>query len=157
MASKKTAKMELYDLRPAKGSVKKRKRIGRGKGSTRGGTSTRGMEGAKSRSGYRERIGHEGGQMPIQKRVPKYGFRNRNRRTYSVINLDGLQRLIERESELKEIDPSVLLQHGLVKKNMPVKILGDGELKGKVTVRAHKFSAAAKKSIEDQGGEAVTL
>ncbi len=149
--------MELNELKPAKGSVKKRKRVGRGQSSGKGGSSTRGKEGARSRSGFKERYGFEGGQMPLQKRVPKYGFRNPNPKTYSIVNLSRLQQLADLEKDLKEVGPEILLKHGMVKKNMPVKILGNGELNANLKVKAHKFSASAKKSIEAQGGETVTL
>ncbi len=148
--------MEFNELKPNKGSVKQRKRVGRGEGSGRGRQSTRGHNGALSRSGSKRKWGFEGGQMPIQKRVPKYGFKNINRKHFSIVNLDYLQKLADGE-KVSEIDPELLRQKGLAKKNEPVKILGDGELKTKVTVKAHKFSASAKKAIEDQGGQAVEL
>jgi large subunit ribosomal protein L15 len=143
--------MNLHNLTPAKGSTKNRKRIARGQGSGRGGTSTRGHKGAKSRSGYSKKIGFEGGQMPLQRRVPKFGFRNPNRVEYKAVNLDVIQALIDRK-KVKEINPQVLHENGLVQKNELVKILGRGELKTKIDVTAHKFSSSAKAAIEGQGG-----
>jgi large subunit ribosomal protein L15 len=148
--------MDLSNLKPAKGSIKKRKRVGRGQGSGKGGTSTRGHKGAKSRSGYKSKMGFEGGQMPLQRRVPKYGFKNINRKEYKGINLDIIQGLIDNK-KVKAIDLEVLRENGLVSKNDLVKILGRGELKGKIEVKAHAFSATAKAAIEAQGGEAVTI
>src|SRR5512136_2822331 len=127
--------MDLSNLRPAKGSVKKSKRIGRGQGSGKGGTSTRGHKGAKSRSGYSKKIGFEGGQMPLQRRVPKYGFKNINRRDYKAINLGVLQALAEKH-KLTKIDIEVLVSAGLISKNALVKILGKGELEKKLEVHA---------------------
>lgn len=143
--------MNLHNLTPAKGSTKNRKRIARGQGSGRGGTSTRGHKGAKSRSGYSKKIGFEGGQMPLQRRVPKFGFKNINRVEYKAINLDIIQNLIDRKN-VTEITPEVLMDNGLVSRNELVKILGRGELKAKINVTAHKFSATAKAAIEGQGG-----
>jgi len=143
--------MNLHNLTPAKGSTKNRKRIARGQGSGRGGTSTRGHKGAKSRSGYSRKVGFEGGQMPLQRRVPKFGFKNRNRVEYKAINLDIIQGLIERKS-VTEITPEILQENGLVSRNELVKILGRGELKAKIDIKAHKFSASAKAAIEGQGG-----
>lgn len=143
--------MNLHNLTPAKGSTKTRKRIARGQGSGRGGTSTRGHKGAKSRSGYSKKVGFEGGQMPLQRRVPKFGFKNINRVEYKAINLDIIQNLIDRK-KVKEINPTVLQENGLCSKNELVKILGRGELKTKIDVTAHKFSATAKAAIEGQGG-----
>ena len=143
--------MNLHNLTPANGSTKNRKRIARGQGSGRGGTSTRGHKGAKSRSGYSRKIGFEGGQMPLQRRVPKFGFKNINRVEYKAINLDIIQSLIERK-KVKEITPQILQENGLCSKNERVKILGRGELKTKVNVTAHKFSSTAKVAIEGQGG-----
>ncbi|PWL23965.1 MAG: 50S ribosomal protein L15 [Fluviicola sp. XM-24bin1] len=143
--------MNLHNLTPAKGSTKNRKRIARGQGSGRGGTSTRGHKGAKSRSGYSKKVGFEGGQMPLQRRVPKFGFKNINRVEYKAINLDIIQNLIDRK-KVKEINPTVLQENGLCSKNELVKILGRGELKTKIDVTAHKFSATAKAAIEGQGG-----
>ena len=143
--------MNLHNLTPAKGSTKNRKRIARGQGSGRGGTSTRGHKGAKSRSGYSRKIGFEGGQMPLQRRVPKFGFKNINRVEYKAINLDIIQSLIERKG-VKEINHAILIENGLCSKNERVKILGRGELKSKIDVAAHKFSGTAKAAIEGQGG-----
>ena len=189
--------MELNNLRPAKGSVRANsKRIGRGEGSGKGGTSTRGHKGAKSRSGYSKKIGFEGGQMPLQRRVPKFGFNNRNRKEYQGVNLDTLQKLVDNgkinEMPLQRrvpkfgfnnrnrkeyqgvnldtlqklvdngkindtVDLQTLLDNRLATKTDLVKILGRGELKAKLKVSAHKFTASAKEAIEAAGGEAVTL
>ena len=143
--------MNLHNLTPADGSTKNRKRIARGQGSGRGGTSTRGHKGAKSRSGYSRKIGFEGGQMPLQRRVPKFGFKNINRVEYKAINLDIIESLIERK-KVKEITPEILQENGLLSRNELVKVLGRGELKSKINVTAHKFSATAKEAIEKQGG-----
>jgi len=143
--------MNLSNLKPAEGAVKKEKRIGRGQGSGHGGTSTRGHKGAKSRSGYKTKIGFEGGQMPLQRRVPKFGFKNINRLEYKAVNLAILQNLAENKG-ITEISFDVLRENGIISKNDLVKILGNGELKTKINVTAHKFSTAAKASIEAQGG-----
>lgn len=143
--------MNLNNLTPAKGSVKRDTRIGRGHGSGGGGTATRGHKGAKSRSGYSTKVGFEGGQMPLQRRVPKFGFKNINRVEYKAINLDDLQSLVERKN-ITEFTPQVLQENGLISRNDLVKVLGRGELKSKVTVTAHKFSGTAKAGIEAQGG-----
>ncbi len=143
--------MDLSNLKPAAGSTKNRKRIGRGQGSGRGGTSTRGHKGAKSRSGYSSKKGFEGGQMPLQRRLPKFGFKNLNRVEYSGINLDVLQQLADKYS-ISDINLNVLVDKGLVSKRELVKILGRGELKAKVNVSAHAFSASAKAAIESKGG-----
>jgi large subunit ribosomal protein L15 len=148
--------MNLSNLKPAEGSTKNRKRIGRGQGSGRGGTSTRGHKGAKSRSGYKSKVGFEGGQMPLQRRIPKVGFKNINRVEYRGINLDALQILADKIKAV-EIDMSVLMQNGLASKNDLIKILGRGELKAKLNVKVHAFSATAKAAIENAGGTAVTL
>lgn len=148
--------MNLSNLKPAEGSTKNRKRIGRGTGSGRGGTSTRGHKGAGSRSGNKTKIGFEGGQMPLQRRVPKVGFKNINRVEYVGVNLDVLQGLVERFN-LETIDFAALKEHGLVSKNDLVKILGRGELKAKVAVTAHAFTATAQKAIEAAGGAIVKL
>jgi len=148
--------MNLSNLKPAEGSVKSKKRIGRGTGSGRGGTSTRGHKGAQSRSGHSTKIGFEGGQMPLQRRVPKYGFKNLNRVEYVGINLDVLQGLVEKYN-LSAIDFDVLKSHGLVAKKDLVKILGRGELTSKIEVKAHAFSATAQKAIEAAGGSIVKL
>jgi len=150
--------MELNSLRPAAGSVKNQgKRIGRGQGSGKGGTATRGHKGAKSRSGYSKKIGFEGGQMPLQRRVPKFGFTNINRKEYQGINLDKLQELVDDKKIKDTIDFETILSLGLARKHEMVKILGRGELKAKLKVTAHKFTATAQKAIEAAGGEVVTL
>ena len=149
--------MELSNLKPALGSVKKGKRRGRGEGSGHGGTSTRGHKGAKSRSGYSKKIGFEGGQMPLQRRVPKFGFKNFNRIEYSGINLDVLQRLFDEGRIEGEVNPVNLYQNGLLGKNDRVKILGRGELKATLKVSAHKFSKTALAAIEAAGGSAESL
>lgn len=143
--------MDLSNLKPAKGSTKGRKRIGRGQGSGYGGTSTRGHKGQKSRSGYSRKTGFEGGQMPLQRRVPKFGFKNINRKEYKGINVSTLQDLAEKR-KLKEISVDTLIEAGLVPKNTLVKILGNGELKTKLTVKAHAFSKSAVEAIESQEG-----
>ena len=144
--------MILSNLKPASGAVKKSKRIGRGQGSGKGGTATRGHKGAKSRSGYSKKIGFEGGQMPLQRRVPKFGFKNINRKDYEGINLDTLQDFIDREKLTQNIDLDAFLKNKMVSKNALVKILGRGKLKTKVNITAHKFTDSAKKAIEDLGG-----
>jgi large subunit ribosomal protein L15 len=148
--------MKLHTLKPAKGATKKRKRIGRGPGSGRGGTSTRGHKGHKSRSGYSQKLGFEGGQMPLQRRVPKFGFKNPFRVEYKPINLDTLQSLAETYN-LDSIDIHTLREHGLASKKDLVKILGRGELKTKLNVAAHAFSASAKAAIENLGGTATLI
>ena len=150
--------MDLSNLKPAKGSVQSNsKRVGRGEGSGKGGTATRGHKGAKSRSGYSRKIGFEGGQMPLQRRVPKFGFTNINRKDYQGINLDTLQALVDEGRITDTVDMNVLLENGLAGKNELVKILGRGELKAKLKISVHKFTASAKQAIEAAGGEAVTL
>jgi len=148
--------MKLHNLKPAEGSTKNRKRIARGQGSGHGGTATRGHNGAKSRSGYSSKIGFEGGQMPLQRRVPKFGFTNINRVEYKGINLDAIQTLID-SKKVKEITPEILTENGLVSKNDLVKILGRGELKSKIDVKANGFSATAKAAIEAAGGKAEVI
>ncbi|MGV8879486.1 MAG: 50S ribosomal protein L15 [Sphingobacteriaceae bacterium] len=148
--------MNLSNLKPAQGSTKNRKRIGRGTGSGRGGTSTRGHKGAGSRSGYSSKVGFEGGQMPLQRRVPKVGFKNINRIEYVGVNLDVLQSLVEK-FDISNIDFETLKAHGLVSKNGLVKILGRGELRAKLEVQAHAFTATAQKAIEAAGGSIVKL
>jgi large subunit ribosomal protein L15 len=143
--------MNLSNLKPAEGSVKNRKRIGRGTGSGRGGTSTRGHKGAGSRSGYSSKVGFEGGQMPLQRRVPKVGVKNPNRVEYVGVNLDVLQGLAEK-FDLKTISFDTLKEHGLISKNDLVKIMGRGEIKIKLDVKAHAFTATAQKAIEALGG-----
>ena len=150
--------MDLSNLKPAEGSVKNQgKRIGRGQGSGKGGTATRGHNGAKSRSGYSKKLGFEGGQMPIQRRVPKFGFTNINRKEYQGINIDTLQQLVDDKKIKDTVDFETLIGLGLAGKNEMVKILGRGELKAKLKVSAHKFTASAKEAIEAAGGEVVTL
>ncbi|GAA0725021.1 50S ribosomal protein L15 [Aquimarina litoralis] len=150
--------MDLSNLKPAAGSVKNNsKRLGRGQGSGKGGTAARGHKGAKSRSGYSRKIGFEGGQMPLQRRVPKFGFTNINRKEYQGINLDTLQKLVDAGKITDTVDLDVILETRLAGKNDLVKILGRGELKAKLKVSAHKFTATAKAAIEAAGGEAVTL
>ena len=148
--------MNLNKLTPAAGSVKSSKRIGRGPGSGKGGTSTRGHKGAKSRSGYSRKIGFEGGQMPLQRRLPKFGFKNMNRIEYKPINLATLQELADKLS-IDTINVDTLVNAGFLSKNNKVKILGNGELKSKLLVEAHAFSNSAKAAIEALGGEAKTL
>lgn len=148
--------MKLESLKPAKGATKKAKRIGRGQGSGRGGTSTRGHNGAQSRSGYSRKIGFEGGQMPLQRRIPKFGFKNRNRVEMKPINLDGLQGLVD-EKKVKEITPQILNENGMCAKGDVVKILGRGELKVKLNVSAHRFSKSAIDAIEKAGGSVTVI
>ncbi len=143
--------MNLSNLKPAKGSVRKKKRIGRGEGSGDGDTATRGHKGAKSRSGYSRNAGFEGGQMPLARRVPKYGFNNRNRIEYKAINLDVLQQIASKKG-LEVIEPDTLINNGLISKNDRVKILGRGKLTAKLNITAHAFSDSAVKAIEDIGG-----
>jgi large subunit ribosomal protein L15 len=150
--------MDLSNLKPADGSVKnKGKRVGRGQGSGKGGTATRGHKGAKSRSGYSKKLGFEGGQMPLQRRVPKFGFKNINRKEYQGVNLDTLQQLVDDKKIKDTVDIDTLIDLRLVRKNDLVKILGRGELNAKLKVTAHKFTASAQKAIEAAGGEVVTL
>ena len=148
--------MELSNLRPAEGSTKQRKRVGRGQGSGRGGTSTRGHKGAKSRSGYKTKRGFEGGQMPLQRRIPKFGFKNRNRVEYKAINIDVIEALAV-EQKVKDFNPESLVAVGLASKKDLIKILGRGELKTAVNVTAHSFSASAKEAIEAKGGSATVI
>lgn len=148
--------MNLSNLKPAKGSIKKVKRIGRGQGSGRGGTSTRGHKGAGSRSGYTSKVGFEGGQMPLQRRVPKVGFKPINRTAYVGVNLDILQALAEKFN-LTSIDFALIQEHGLASKNDLIKILGRGEIKAKLEIKAHAFSATAQKAIEAVGGSIIKL
>ncbi len=148
--------MNLSNLKPAAGSVKTRKRIGRGQGSGMGGTSTRGSKGAKSRSGYSGKRGFEGGQMPLQRRVPKYGFKNINRIEYKAINIEALQQLAEKKN-LTVINPDILKEAGYISSSQLVKILGKGSLTAKLEVSANAFSASAIKAIEAAGGKAVAL
>ena len=148
--------MELHNLKPAKGSTHHSRRLGRGPGSGMGGTSTRGHKGAKSRSGYSKKVGFEGGQMPLQRRVPKYGFKNFNRKEYKSINVSTLQQLVDKIKTV-DITPEELYKAGLTQKNDLVKILGDGELTAKINVKAHAFSKSAKKAIEAVQGTAEEL
>ncbi|MBX9808615.1 MAG: 50S ribosomal protein L15 [Flavobacterium sp.] len=150
--------MNLSNLQPAEGSThNQNKRLGRGEGSGKGGTASRGHKGAKSRSGYSKKIGFEGGQMPLQRRVPKFGFTNINRKEYEGVNLDTLQLLVDNGIVTNAVDMTVYVANRLATKNEIVKILGRGELKAKLTVTAHKFTATAKAAIEAAGGEAVTI
>jgi large subunit ribosomal protein L15 len=150
--------MDLSNLKPAKGSVHKAgKTVGRGQGSGKGGTATRGHKGAKSRSGYSKKIGFEGGQMPLQRRVPKFGFNNINRKEYRGINLDTLQGLIDNGAVKKELTLEQIVEMRLAGKNDLVKIMGRGELKAPLKITAHKFTASAKAAIEAAGGEAINL
>jgi large subunit ribosomal protein L15 len=148
--------MKLNELKPAKGSVRTNYRRGRGQGSGGGGTATRGHKGAQSRSGHSYKRGFEGGQMPLQRRVPKFGFKNINRVEYRGINLDIIQALIEK-TKVTEITVDTLIKNGLAGKSDLVKILGRGELKGKVDIKVHAFTGAAKKAIEDKGGNASVI
>ena len=148
--------MDLSNLQPAQGSTHSRKRIGRGPGSGLGGTSTRGHKGAKSRSGYKKKIGFEGGQMPLQRRVPKFGFKNLNHVEYKAVNLDTLQMLAETKN-LLTIGVEDIVAAGLANRNQLVKILGDGALTAKVDVKAHAFSKSAAAAIEAAGGQAIKL
>ena len=149
--------MNLSNLKPAKGSVKNKKRIARGQGSGHGGTATRGHKGQKSRSGYSKKVGFEGGQMPLQRRVPKFGFKNINRIDYKGINLDTIQALVDAKKIKDEVTLEILLANGLVRKNELVKILGRGALTAKLNVTAHKFTATAQAAIEASGGTATNL
>jgi large subunit ribosomal protein L15 len=150
--------MNLSNLQPAEGSThNQNKRLGRGEGSGKGGTASRGHKGAKSRSGYSKKIGFEGGQMPLQRRVPKFGFTNINRKEYEGVNLDTLQLLVDNGIITDAVDMTTYVENRLATKNEIVKILGRGELKAKLKVTAHKFTATAKAAIEAAGGEAVTM
>ncbi|MDR1005725.1 MAG: 50S ribosomal protein L15 [Bacteroidales bacterium] len=148
--------MDLSNLKPAEGATKNCKRIGRGQGSGRGGTSTRGHKGAKSRSGYSRKIGFEGGQMPLYRRLPKFGFKNINRVEYVGINLDTLSNLAEKKN-VTDITLETLKQYGLISSNCRVKILGRGELGVKINVSANAFSSSAKTAIENKGGIATII
>ena len=148
--------MELHDLKPAVGSNKKKTRIGRGPGSGKGGTSTRGHKGAKSRSGYKQKVGFEGGQMPLQRRVPKGGFKNINRVEYKAINVAVLDAIAEKNN-LEKITVADLIQAGMVRKNQLIKILGQGQLNHKIEVEAHAFSKKAEEIITAAGGSIVKL
>ena len=148
--------MDLSNLKPAEGSTKNRKRIGRGQGSGKGGTSTRGHKGAKSRSGYSSKRGFEGGQMPLHRRLPKFGFKNFARVEYRGINIEILQKLADTKG-ITAIDPDILKVNGLSSKNDLIKILAKGELKAKLDVKAHAFSAGAIKAIEANGGTVTKI
>ncbi|MBC8342946.1 MAG: 50S ribosomal protein L15 [Bacteroidetes bacterium] len=149
--------MDLSNLKPAEGSTHRQsKRLGRGEGSKKGGTSGRGHKGAKSRSGYSKKIGHEGGQMPLQRRVPKFGFTNPNRVEYVPVNLDVLQKLSETH-KIEKFNPEVFKKHGLLSNKELVKVLGRGELKAKLEVTAHAFSKSAIEAIEKNGGHTIKL
>ena len=148
--------MDLSNLKPAEGSVKNNKRLGRGQGSGRGGTATKGHKGAQSRSGYKRKIGFEGGQMPLYRRVPKFGFKNINRKEYRGINLQLIQELADKK-KITTIDVDVLIENGLARKNDLVKILGMGELTAKLEVTAHGFTKSAQAAIEAQGGSVTKM
>lgn len=148
--------MKLNSLTPAEGSVKNNYRRGRGQGSGGGGTATRGHKGAQSRSGHSKKRGFEGGQMPLQRRVPKFGFKNVNRIEHTGVNLDAIQRIVEAQN-LTEITIETLIKSGLASKNDLVKILGRGELKSKVNINVHAFTATAKAAIESKGGVATEI
>lgn len=148
--------MDLSNLKPAEGSTKTRKRIGRGTGSGKGGTSTRGHKGAKSRSGYKRKIGFEGGQMPLQRRLPKFGFNPLKRVEYKAINLDKLQEIADTQ-KVSKISPELLMSSGLISRKHLVKILGKGSLTAKLEVEAHAFSKSAEEAITSAGGTAVKL
>ena len=148
--------MNLSNLKPAEGSIKHSKRLGRGAGSGKGGTATRGNKGAKARSGYHQKVGFEGGQMPLYRRVPKFGFKNMNRVEYVGINIDTINALAEAKN-ITDFNIEVLMQNGLISGKDRIKILGRGELAKAVNVTAHAFSAAAKKAIEDKGGVATVI
>jgi large subunit ribosomal protein L15 len=143
--------MELHNLRPAKGATHKEKRIGRGQGSGKGGTAGKGHNGAKARTGHNEKRGFEGGQTPMQRRLPKRGFKNPNRIEYTAVNLDRLQEIVEKFN-MTDITPEVLHANGIIGKNDKFKILGRGELNSAVTITAHAVSATAKQAIEEKGG-----
>ena len=149
--------MKLHTLKPAEGSTKSKKRVGRGQGSGYGGTSTRGHKGAKSRSGYSKKLGFEGGQMPLQRRVPKFGFKNVNRKEYKGINIDTIQNLVESKKIKKSISIEEFIMFRLAGKNDLVKILGRGKIETALKISAHKFTASAKKAIQDAGGEAILV
>lgn len=149
--------MNLNNIKPAAGSTFNSKRIGRGQGSGKGGTSTKGHKGQKSRAGYSQKIGFEGGQMPLQRRLPKFGFKNVNRKEFRAINLDSIQTLIENKSITGDITKEVLVANGLATKNELVKIMGRGELKSSVSISADKFTKSAEELIAKAGGKAITL
>ena len=148
--------MELHNLQPAVGSNKKKRRIGRGPGSGKGGTSTRGHKGAKSRSGYKQKVGFEGGQMPLQRRLPKYGFKNINRVEYKAVNIATIDELAQK-ANLEKVTVADLIAAGLVRKSQLVKVLGMGSLSRKVDVEAHAFSKKAEEAIKALGGNATII
>lgn len=148
--------MNLNNIKPAAGSTQSQKRIGRGQGSGYGGTSTKGHKGQKSRAGYSQKIGFEGGQMPLQRRLPKFGFNNINRKEYRAINLDNIQSLVDAKN-ITDINMDVLVANGLAKKTEIVKIMGRGELKSGVSISANKFTKSAEEAISKAGGKAITL
>ena len=148
--------MNLNNIQPASGATHNSKRIGRGQGSGKGGTATKGHKGQKARAGYSQKIGFEGGQMPLQRRLPKFGFNNISRKEYRGINLDTIQALVDAKN-LTEVTKEVLVQNGLSSKNDIVKILGRGELKSAVSISAHKFTKSAEEAISKAGGKAITL
>lgn len=148
--------MDLSNLKPAQGSTKNRKRIGRGEGSGHGDTATRGHKGAQSRSGYKRKIGFEGGQMPLYRRVPKFGFKNINRKDYHGINIEVIQKLAD-EKKITNFTPEVFVENGLASKKDLIKILGMGELSATVEVSAHAFSKTASEAIESKGGKATKI
>lgn len=149
--------MNLNNIQPAAGSTFNSKRIGRGQGSGKGGTSTKGHKGQKARAGYSQKIGFEGGQMPLQRRLPKFGFKNVNRKEFRGVNLDTIQTLIENKSITGEITKEILVANGIVSKNELVKIMGRGELKSAVSISADKFTKSAEELIAKAGGKAITL
>ena len=149
--------MDLSTLKPATGSVRKSRRLGRGQGSGRGGTSTKGHKGQKSRSGYSRKIGFEGGQMPLQRRVPKFGFTNPNRRVFQALNLGQIQKLHNAKKIKDSLDINLMIKLELIKKNELVKILSKGEYNVKLNITAHQFSVSAKKIIEKNGGEFIKV
>ncbi|MDQ0591816.1 large subunit ribosomal protein L15 [Chryseobacterium ginsenosidimutans] len=149
--------MNLNNIKPAAGSTFNSKRIGRGQGTGKGGTSTKGHKGQKARAGYSQKIGFEGGQMPLQRRLPKFGFKNVNRKEFRGINLDTIQILIENKSITGDITREVLIENGLITKNELVKIMGRGELKSAVSISADKFTKSAEELISKAGGKAITL
>ncbi|PQA96258.1 LSU ribosomal protein L15P [Chryseobacterium piscicola] len=149
--------MNLNNIKPAAGSTFNSKRIGRGQGTGKGGTSTKGHKGQKARAGYSQKIGFEGGQMPLQRRLPKFGFKNVNRKEFRGINLDTIQILIENKSITGEITREVMIENGLITKNELVKIMGRGELKSAVSISADKFTKSAEELISKAGGKAITL
>ena len=150
--------MNLSNLQPEEGSIHtSKKRVGRGQGSGKGGTATRGHKGAKSRSGYSKKLGFEGGQMPLQRRIPKFGFKNINRVEYQPVNLETIQALIENKKVKGSMDVQSFIDNGLASKNDLIKVLGNGEIKSAIKITAHKFSKSAIEKIEKNGGEVITI